>query len=85
MHILGLRDAVIPTTHNNDYDLRSLHSFLGFTAFSGATVSDGDIVQDPVLPTYHAHSQPEDRFSPDTPMFNPYGRWRLVPLDGERN
>jgi hypothetical protein len=85
MHILGFRDAVIPATGNRDYDLRSLHNYLGFTAFSGANVQDGDVIQDPVLPTYHAYSQPEDRFEADTPMFNPFGRWRLVPYDGRMN
>jgi hypothetical protein len=29
--------------------------------------------------------QPDDRFSAGTPMFNHYGRWRLVPVDGTRN
>ena len=85
MHILGFRDAVIPATGNDEYDFRSLHSFLGYTAFSGATIEDGDVVRDAVLPTYHTHSGPDDRFPVDAPMFNPYGRWRLVPYDGRRN
>jgi hypothetical protein len=85
MHILGFRDVIIPSTGNDEYDYRTLHSFLGYTAFSGATIRDGDMVGDPVLPTYHAHMQPEDRFSTDAPMFNRYGRWRLVPVDGQRN
>ena len=85
MHILGFRDAIIPSTGNQEYDSRTLHSFLGFTAFSGAAIQDGDMVGDPVLPTFHAHTQADDRFPADAPMFNPYGRWRLVPIDGERN
>ncbi len=85
MHILGCCDAVLPRTGDDEYDARSLHSFLGFTAFSGETVSDGDIIQDPVLPTYHAHASPDDRTPADTPMHNPFGRWRLVPYDEQRN
>jgi hypothetical protein len=85
MHILGFRDAIIPSTGNQEYDSRTLHSFLGFTAFSGAAIKDGDMVGDPVLPTFQAHTQPEDRFPADAPMFNPYGRWRLVPIDERRN
>lgn len=85
MHVLGFRDAIIPATGNDDFDYRTLHSFLGFTAFSGAPVKDGDLVNDPVLPTFHVHSQPDDRFPVDAPMFNPYGRWRLAPLDSQRN
>ncbi len=85
MHILGFRDVIIPATGNDEYDYRTLHSFLGYTAFSGATIHDGEMVGDPVLPTFHATMQPDDRFSTDTPMFNRYGRWRLVPIDGEQN
>jgi hypothetical protein len=85
MHVLGFRDAIIPSTGNDEYDYRTLHSFLGFTAFSGAAIQDGEVVSDAVLPTFRAHQQPDDRVPPEASMFNPYGRWRLVPLDGERN
>lgn len=85
MQVLGFRDAIIPATGNKEYDLRTLHSFLGYTAFSGKTLQDGEVVGDPVLPIFRAHAQPHDRFPADAPMFNPYGQWRLVPLDGELN
>ena len=85
MHVLGLRDAIIPSTGNEEYDSRTLHSFLGYTAFSGAEIQEGEVVGDVVLPTFRAHMQPDDRVPADAPMFNPYGRWRLVPLDGEQN
>jgi hypothetical protein len=85
MHILGFRDAIIPSTGNAEYDSRTLHSFLGYTAFSGATIEDGEVVGDAVLPTFRAYSQPDDRFTEETPMFNPFGRWRLVPVDVEQN
>jgi hypothetical protein len=85
MHILGFRDAIVPSTGNDEYDSRTLHSFLGFTAFSGATINDGDVVGDAVLPTFHAHMQPDQRVPAGTAMFNPFGRWRLVPLDTQQN
>jgi hypothetical protein len=85
MHVLGFRDAVIPATGDDEYDQRTLHSFLGYTAFSGAKIGDGDMVGDPVLPTFRAHMQADDCFPSDAPMFNSYGRWRLVPVDTERN
>ena len=85
MHVLGFRDAVIPSTGNQEYDSRTLHSFLGYTAFSGATLRDGEIVGDTILPTFRVHSQSDDRVEPDAPMFNPYGRWRLVAVDVQRN
>ena len=85
MHILGFRDAIIPSTGNAEYDARTLHSFLGYTAFSGATIQEGELFGDAVLPTFRAYAQADDRSPSDAPMFNPYGRWRLVPFDEERN
>jgi hypothetical protein len=85
MHILGLRDAIIPATGDAEFDSRTLHSFLGYTAFSGATLRDGEVVGDKVLPTFQVRSQTDDRCDASAPMFNPYGRWRLEPIDVERN
>jgi hypothetical protein len=85
MHILGFRDAIIPSTGNSEYDSRTLHSFLGYTAFSGAEIEDGELFGDAVLPTFRAYAQADDRAPADAPMFNPRGRWRLVPVDVERN
>lgn len=85
MHVLGFRDAIIPRTGVEERDYRTLHSFLGYTAFSGATLRDGEMVGDVVLPNFRVHAQPDDRVPANAPMFNPYGRWRLVPLDGLRN
>jgi hypothetical protein len=58
---------------------------LGFTAFSGATIQDGEMVGDPVLPTFRVESQADDRCPADAPMFNRCVRWKLVPIDGKRN
>jgi hypothetical protein len=62
-----------------------LHSFLGYTAFSGAELADGHIVRDAALPTFQLHAQPDDRVDPGAPMHNPYGRWRLAPVDATLN
>jgi hypothetical protein len=85
MHILGLRDAIIPSTGNAEYDSRTLHSFLGFTAFSGAALKDGEMIGDAVLPSFQICSQADDRAPASAPMFNPYGRWRLERIDSQRN
>jgi hypothetical protein len=85
MHVMGFRDAVIPSTGNAEYDSRTLHSFLGYSAFSGATIHEGEIFGDAVLPTFRAYPQPDDRVPAEAPMFNPYGQWRLVPVDTQRN
>jgi hypothetical protein len=85
MHVLGFRDAVIPSTGNAEYDSRTLHSFLGYTAFSGATIQEGEIFGDAVLPTFQAYAEADDRVPAEAPMFNPYGQWRLVPVDPQNN
>jgi hypothetical protein len=85
MHILGFRDAIVPATGNHEYDSRTLHSFLGFSVFSGAQLRDGEVVGDPVLPTFRLHAEEDDRFEADAPMFNARGRWRLERLNSERN
>ncbi len=85
MHVLGFRDAVIPRTGHEEFDFRTLHSFLGYTAFSGAELKDGDMVGDAVLPNFRVHAEADDRVPEDAPMFNPYGRWRLAPVDVSRN
>jgi hypothetical protein len=58
LHVLGCRDAIIPRTGRDDFDHRMLHSFLGYMAFSGAALSDGDVVGDAVLPTFRVHARP---------------------------
>lgn len=85
MHVLGCRDAIIPRTGRDEFDHRTLHSFLGYTAFSGAALSDGDVVGDAVLPTFRVHAEADDRVEAPAPMHNPYGRWRLARVDAERN
>jgi hypothetical protein len=85
MHVLGCRDAIIPSTGDEEYDRRTLHSFLGYTAFSGALLHDGDIVNDPTLPTFRVATQADDRVPNDAPMFNPYGRWKLATIDATLN
>jgi hypothetical protein len=62
-----------------------LHNFLGYTAFSGATIEDGEVVGDVVLPTFRVDRHADDRFPADVPMFNPYGRSRLERLDSQQN
>jgi hypothetical protein len=85
MHILGFRDAIIPSTGDAEFDARTLHSFLGYTAFSGATLRDGEVVGDAELPTFAVYSQADDRVPQSAPMFNPFGRWRLERIHVEQN
>lgn len=85
MHVLGFRDAIIPATGDAEHDARTLHTFLGYVAFSGATIRNGDALGDELLPTFRAFAVPDDRCPENAPMFNPLGRWRLVPYDVQQN
>jgi hypothetical protein len=85
MHILGYPEAVIPRTGNQEFDLRTLHSFLGYSYASGATINDGDVIGDTVLPTFRVYKEPHDRIEPGTPMSNPFGQWRLKRYEVENN
>ena len=85
MHLLGFREAVIPRTGDEEFDYRTLHSFLGYSAFSGNTLRDGEIVGDKVLPTFCLKGEPYDRLPKNAPIYNPYGQWRLVPFNSELN
>jgi hypothetical protein len=78
-------DANIPSTGDEEYDRRTLHSFLGYTAFSGVRMRDGDIVNDPSFPAFRVAAQPDDRVPSDAPMFNPFGRWKLGAIDASQN
>lgn len=85
MHILGFREAVIPRTGDEEFDFRTLHSFLGYSYASGAAIKNGDVVGDPILPTFRVYHEPHDRLPPGSPMSNPFGQWRLKPFEPENN
>ncbi len=85
MHCLGLRDAELPTDDIPDRQIAGflLHNFLGYTYQSGRTVIDGDTLDDESGACFRARHFPCTRFSPSTPFFNPYGVWRLEPVEHE--
>jgi hypothetical protein len=81
MHILGHRDAIMPRTGNDEKDRLILASFLGYTYRSGVTLSENEIIADPSLPSFQLKSDPDERMPKDAPMHNPFGRWRLEPVE----
>jgi hypothetical protein len=85
MHVLGFREALMPLLKTQEQTYTALHSFLGYSAFSGAKINDGDVITDPVLPALRVRSEPHDRFAAGTPMFNPFGQWRLELVDVGQN
>jgi hypothetical protein len=81
MHVVGLRDAVLPRTGDREEDACVLSSFLMYTICSGTEVGDGECIGDADAPTHRVRSH-DCTFPPaGTPMHNPYGCWRLEAVD----
>ncbi|HTL31087.1 MAG TPA: hypothetical protein VL282_17785 [Tepidisphaeraceae bacterium] len=87
MHCLGLRDAELPTHDIPNRQIAGflLHNFLGYTYQSGRTVLDGDTLNDESGACFRARHVPCTRFKCGTPFFNPYGVWRLEPIEAEHD
>lgn len=84
-HVLGLRDAVAPRTEDDEFDHFIIHNFLGYTYQSGQTVNDGDLLGDEESAMFQVRREPFTRFPPGSPLHNPYGQWRLQPVDAHAN
>ncbi len=81
MHVLGLRDAILPQTGDRDADACVLSSFLLYTICSGVAVGDGEYIGDDQAPTHRVWIG-DCSFPPSgTPMHNPYGNWRLEAVE----
>jgi hypothetical protein len=77
MHCLGFRDAELIGEPDLDWAGFMLHNFLGYTYQSGVPVLDGDPLGDERSVLYRARHYPCHRFEPGSPLYNPYGVWRL--------
>lgn len=83
MHVFGLRDAVLRRTGDDDVDCHALWGFLGRTLEPERPILEGDLVGDAKAPMFRLVREACTRFTPDSPLHNPYGVWRLVELDEE--
>ncbi len=83
MHVLGHRDAIMPRSGDDERDWMILNNFLGYSYLADEPLSDGDLIgdDDPGQPEFRVHQAPCSTFPPDTPFHNPYGLWRLEPLE----
>ena len=96
MNALGLADAVMPRgmggggahdVHDEegdhgkaDHDL--IHNFLAYSYRSGVELHDGDLIGNECFPrpVRITHEECPEMFKPETPMHNPWARWRLWPM-----
>ena len=83
MHCLGLRDAEILDVPDVEFAGFVLHNFLGYTYQSGNVVLDGDPLGGEDGPMFRARHYPCSRVPVGSPMYNPYGVWRLEPMGDE--
>jgi hypothetical protein len=83
MHCLGFRDAEVRGGPGNQEMEFLLHNFLGYVYQSGIPVLDGDPLGDEQTALFCARAHPCTRFDPGTPFHNPYGIWRLEPIEEE--
>jgi hypothetical protein len=83
MHCLGLRDAEMDVPRGMDREAAGfmLHNFLGYALQSGNVILDGDPLGDEQSALFRARARPCTRYAQESPFFNPYGVWRLEPID----
>jgi hypothetical protein len=80
MQVFGLRDGVVPRSGDDEADLHYLLSFLGYTLAPAAPIVDGDLAGDDMVPQFRVLKEGFSPVPSGSPLHNPYGRWRLVPL-----
>lgn len=81
MHVLGYRDAVMPRSGDDEFDHLRINEFLGYTYRSGAVIRDGDLIGGHGGPEFRLLHEDILDIPDEHPMFNPFGRWRLVPVE----
>jgi len=80
MHVMGLRDAIMPCSGDPDDDVQMLGGLLGYTAVTPRQVVPGDYVGDGLTRSFLVRGCRRPALPLGAPMVNPYGYWRLVPV-----
>ena len=83
MHCLGYRDAEVFGIPDRQAAGFLLHNFLGYTYQSGNMVIDGDPLGGEFGVLFRARARPFTRVPPGSLFHNPYGVWRLEPVEEE--
>ncbi len=82
MQVFGLADAAKAGTADPDDDRISVMMFLRYSLSPPVDILDGDLAGDADGPRFRLKKRRRRGFLDRGPMRNPYGCWRLVPLDG---
>jgi hypothetical protein len=84
MHVFGLCDGAIRRGGDDESACLDLTTFLGYTLLPDVVIADGDFAGDyeDSPPRFLLRKEATTFPPPGSPLHNPYGRWRLEPLDG---
>jgi hypothetical protein len=92
MNALGLKDAIMPRgfggagaedIHATKADYNMIHNFLAYSYRSGVELHDGDLIGNECFPrpVRITHEPCPEEFTAGSPLHNPWGRWRLTPMN----
>jgi hypothetical protein len=81
MHCLGYRDAEVFGIPDREAAGYLLHNFLGYSYQSGNMIIDGDPLGSEQGALFRARARPFTRVPRGSPLYNPYGVWRLEPIE----
>ncbi len=77
MHVLGLRDVVMKRADANDFDIIEVIRYL---SRGEKPVENGHVIADLNGPLFHAFTQDGAEAPVGSPMYNPFGRLKLVSM-----
>src|SRR5262249_33676992 len=79
MHVLGLRDLVMK---REDVEARGFDivEVIRYLARGGKPIADGHVIADLGGPRFQVFTQPSPEGRADSPMYNPFGRLKLVSM-----
>jgi hypothetical protein len=82
MHCLGFRDAEMPgPLVEPKHSGFLMHNFLGYVYQSGIEVKDGDVLGGEDGPEFRVVHVPCTHYPPDSPLYNPFGMYRMEKYD----
>jgi hypothetical protein len=79
MHVIGLPDIVM--RHSDlDPDGETIIEVIRYLCRGEKPMGDGHVLADEAGPRFQAEATSSDKFDADSPMYNPFGRLRLVSM-----
>ena len=79
MHVMGLPDVVMRRS-DLDADEDAIIEVIRYLCRGEKPVGHGHVLADEAGPRFHAEATSSDKFDAGSPMYNPFGRLRLVSM-----